>query len=109
MTGVDWLLYVLILICACVGLGYGVLTRQLVLAEADGTARMREIAGAVQEGAMAYLNRQYMTIAGVGIVILILLWIFLGFHVAFGYLIGAVLSGATGYIGMNVSVQANVR
>jgi K(+)-stimulated pyrophosphate-energized sodium pump len=109
MTGVDWLLYVLILICAGVGLTYGVLTRQLVLAEADGTARMREIAGAVQEGAMAYLNRQYMTIAGVGIVILILLWIFLGLHVAFGYLIGAVLSGAAGYIGMNVSVQANVR
>jgi K(+)-stimulated pyrophosphate-energized sodium pump len=109
MTGVDWLLYVLILICAVVGLAYGVLTRQMVLAEADGTARMREIAGAVQEGAMAYLNRQYMTIAGVGIVILILLWIFLGLHVAFGYLIGAVLSGAAGYIGMNVSVQANVR
>jgi K(+)-stimulated pyrophosphate-energized sodium pump len=109
MTGVDWLLYVLILICAGVGLAYGVLTRQMVLAEADGTARMREIAGAVQEGAMAYLNRQYMTIAGVGIVIFILLWIFLGFHVGFGYLIGAVLSGSAGYIGMNVSVQANVR
>src|SRR5918996_172993 len=100
MTGVDWLLYVLILICGGVGLAYGVLTRQMVLAEADGTARMREIAGAVQEGAMAYLNRQYMTIAGVGIVVLILLWIFLGFHVAFGYLIGAVLSGAAGYIGI---------
>ncbi|HEX5079772.1 MAG TPA: sodium-translocating pyrophosphatase [Geminicoccaceae bacterium] len=109
MTGVDWLLYVLILVCGGVGLAYGVLTRQTVLAEAEGTARMREIASAVQEGAMAYLNRQYMTIAGVGIVILILLWIFLGFHVAFGYLLGAVLSGSAGYIGMNVSVQANVR
>ena len=109
MTGVDWLLYVLILICGGVGLAYGVLTRQMVLAEADGTARMREIAGAVQEGAMAYLNRQYMTIAGVGIVVFVLLWIFLGFHVGFGYLIGALLSGAAGYIGMNVSVQANVR
>src|ERR687891_206984 len=109
MTGVDWFLFLLVLVCGVVGLAYGVLTRQMVLAEADGTARMREIAGAVQEGAMAYLNRQYMTIAGVGAVVFILLWIFLGFHVGFGYLIGAVLSGAAGYIGMTVSVQANVR
>ena len=109
MTGVDWLLFVLILICGGVGLAYGVVTRRMVLAEPDGTSRMREIAGAVQEGATAYLNRQYMTIAGVGVVVFVLLWILLGFHVAFGYLIGAVLSGATGYIGMNVSVRANVR
>ncbi len=109
MSGVDWILYLLILACAAVGLAYGVMTRQLVLAEPSGSARMREISGAIQEGAMAYLNRQYMTIAGVGAVVFLLLWIFLGFHVAFGYLIGALLSGSTGYIGMNVSVRANVR
>ncbi len=109
MSGVDWVLYLLILACAAVGLAYGVTTRKLVLAEPSGSARMREISGAIQEGAMAYLNRQYMTIAGVGVVIFLLLWIFLGFHVGFGYLIGALLSGSTGYIGMNVSVQANVR
>ncbi len=109
MSGVDWVLYLLILACGGVGLAYGVTTRKLVLAEASGTARMREIAAAIQEGAMAYLNRQYMTIAGVGAVVFLLLWIFLGFHVGFGFLIGALLSGATGYIGMNVSVRANVR
>jgi len=109
MSGVDWVLFVLILACGGVGLAYGITTRTAVLAEAQGSARMREIAGAIQEGAMAYLNRQYITIAGVGAVIFVLLWIFLGFHVGLGYLIGAVLSGAAGYIGMNVSVQANVR
>ena len=109
MSGVDWVLYLLILACGGVGLAYGVMTRRLVLAEPSGSARMREISGAIQEGAMAYLNRQYMTIAGVGVVVFLLLWIFLGFHVAFGYLIGALLSGSTGYIGMNVSVRANVR
>jgi K(+)-stimulated pyrophosphate-energized sodium pump len=109
MSGVDWFLYALIVACGAVGLAYGLTTRRLVLAEASGTARMREIAGAIQEGAMAYLNRQYMTIAAVGAVVFIVLWIFLGLHVAFGFLLGAVLSGSTGYIGMTVSVQANVR
>jgi K(+)-stimulated pyrophosphate-energized sodium pump len=109
MSGVDWVLYVLVVACAALGLAYGLITRRLVLAEASGSARMREIAGAIQEGAMAYLNRQYMTIAAVGGVVFIVLWIFLGFHVAFGFLLGAVLSGSAGYIGMTVSVQANVR
>ncbi len=109
MSGVDWVLYALVVACAGVGLAYGITTRSQVLAEPQGSARMREIAGAVQEGAMAYLNRQYMTIAAVGVVVFILLWIFLGFRVGLGFLIGATLSGSTGYIGMNVSVRANVR
>ena len=109
MQPVDWFLFLLVLACGGVGLAYGVITRNAVLAQASGNDRMREIAGAIQEGAMAYLNRQYMTIAMVGAVVFVLLWVFLGFHVGVGYLIGAVLSGVAGYIGMTVSVQANVR
>jgi K(+)-stimulated pyrophosphate-energized sodium pump len=109
MSGVDWFLFALIVACGGVGLAYGVATRSMVLAAASGNDRMREIAGAIQEGAMAYLNRQYMTIAGVGAVVFLLLLLFLGFHVSLGFLLGAVLSGAAGYIGMTVSVQANVR
>ena len=108
-TPVDWFIFLLILACGVVGLAYGVMTRNMVLAQASGNDRMREIAGAIQEGAMAYLNRQYMTIAMVGAVVFVLLWLFLGFHVGLGFLIGAVLSGVAGYIGMTVSVQANVR
>src|SRR6185437_8453424 len=88
---------------------YGWVTSRQVLAADAGSARMQEISGAVQEGARAYLNRQYTTIAIVGIVILIILGVILGIRVAIGFLIGSVLSGTAGYIGMNVSVRANVR
>src|SRR5437879_12070601 len=101
--------YILVIACGLLALADGVVTGRGVLAANAGNARMQEISGAVQVGANAYLNRQYRTIAVVGVVVLIILGITLGLRVAIGYLIGAVLSGAAGYIGMNVSVRANVR
>src|SRR6187399_2080333 len=104
----TWVLY-LIILCATLSIAYGVWTTRAVLASDPGTARMQEIAAAIQEGAQAYLARQYTTIAVVGVVIFLILAYLLGIPQAIGFAVGAILSGAAGYIGMNVSVRANVR
>src|SRR5918995_1226266 len=105
MSTVIWA----VVACGIIAVLYGVVTASRVMAADSGTARMQEIAQAIQEGASAYLRRQYTTIAIVGVVVLVILFILLGKHAAVGFLIGAVLSGATGFIGMNVSVRANLR
>ena len=98
-----------IIACGVLSIIYAVYTIQSVMSADAGNARMQEIAGAIREGAQAYLGRQYTTIAIVGAIIFVIVWALLGHYVAIGFLIGAVLSGAAGYIGMHVSVRANVR
>ncbi|WP_395685153.1 sodium-translocating pyrophosphatase [Aestuariivirga sp.] len=105
MTTALWL----IVLAGALSIVYGIVTTRSLMAADAGSARMQEISAAVREGAKAYLNRQYTTIGIVGVVIFILAWILLGVWSAIGFAIGAILSGAAGFIGMNVSVRANVR
>ncbi|HOO49866.1 MAG TPA: sodium-translocating pyrophosphatase [Alphaproteobacteria bacterium] len=101
--------YLLIASCVVLALIYGQVSYRRVMAKSPGNDRMQEIAAAIQEGASAYLARQYRTIGMVGVFVALVLWVLLGTHVAVGFLVGAILSGAAGFIGMNVSVRANVR
>ncbi len=97
------------LICGVLAIAYGAISVRWVLAQPQGNERMREIAAAIQQGASAYLNRQYTTIAMVGVVLFLALGLALNWATAFGFMIGAIFSGSAGYIGMNIAVRSNLR
>lgn len=97
------------ILCALLAIAYGIWSIKWIIAKPMGNDRMKEIAGAIQEGATAYLNRQYTAIGLVGVIIFIALFVFLELYTAIGFALGAILSGLTGYIGMNISVRANSR
>ena len=99
----------IVIVCGIAALAYGWLASKQILNSSAGNKVMQDIAGAIQEGAQAYLNRQYKTIAVVGFIVLVLIGYLFSPLVAAGYLIGASLSGAAGYVGMVISVRANVR
>ena len=99
----------IIVLCGVIAVLFALFKIKSVFSQPSGNEKMMQVANAIQEGAKAYLNRQYSTIAIVGVILGVLLWVFLSGYVAFGFILGAILSGAAGYIGMNISVRANVR
>ena len=103
------MMQIFILLCGIAAVLYGLITSRQILSLSAGNEKMQEIAKAIQEGAKAYLNRQYLTIAIVGVAIFVLIWIVFDLYSAIGFLIGAFFSGAAGYVGMNISVRSNVR
>ena len=103
------IMQIFIILCGLSAVIYGILTSRQILSLSSGNKKMQEIAKAIQEGAKAYLNRQYLTIGIVGLIIFILIWLIFDLYSAIGFLIGAFFSGAAGYVGMNISVRSNVR
>ena len=100
---------IIALVASVISIAYGIFLTKSILKKSSGSEKMQEIAKAIQQGSKAYLNRQYKTIAAIGVIVFILLWIFLGVTMAVGFLVVAVFSGLAGFIGMNVAVRANVR